>query len=355
MARKPSRSANGTGAMEKTSTGWRLRCSIRLENGTTIRKSFSAKTQAQCRKAKDAFIESMNNPKPKALPTLSEWGNQWLETKKDAVVWGTYHNYEMYFRLHIMPVLGGNRIDQIIPIQLEMFMRTKKYLSWSAQRAIHIELSQMFKAAVTNQLIAFNPMASVMSPKKPQEKTKVYTVEQINNLIAHADEDPFGYRIVFLLSSGCRFEELAALKWTDIEGGETLHIQRVLVRTSPGHWDIAERTKSGKDRYISLSPTMLSLLPRVPHTSDFIFPDDNGKPMDYDRFYRRFKKYLRDCCVPYQGIHTCRHSYGTYALRGAGNLRSVQEALGHSSSRVTERYTHPDLSDQKKLAESLPY
>ena len=65
--------------------------------------------------------------------------------------------------------------------------------------------------------------------------------------------------------------------------------------------------------------------------------------------------YLQECGVKYLSPHACRHTYATQLVNQNVNLRVIQTALGHSSTTVTERYTHPDITAQIEAANKLPY
>lgn len=156
------------------------------------------------------------------------------------------------------------------------------------------------------------------------------------------------------MSTGCRYEELAALKWSDIHG-DTLLIQRVYAKSEAGGWEIREWTKSRKTRTIALSETVQKTIPRIARTSEYIFPNRHGKPMSYNTFHNKYKSFLQECGVKYLSPHACRHTYATQLVNQNVNLRVIQTALGHSSTTVTERYTHPDIAAQIEAANKLPY
>lgn len=349
------RASNGSGTFEKTSTGWRLRKTIKLPDGTRMRKSFSGKTQNACRKEYNRYMKQLENPSSvQSAVTLAEWGDIWLESKEGSIVYGTFANYELYWEKHIRPALGDNPINNILPIQIEQFINTKRTLSQSTQKAIIGVLKQIFKSAVKNNKCIRNPMDFVKPVKKEQMHISIFSADDVQQIMAAAKTDAFGVAVACLLYTGCRVEELCGLMWTDIDN-DLLHIRRVVVKLSAGVWGIRDKTKSKKPRVIGITPKMAEIFNHIPHTSIYVFPMADGGFMNYNNFYWRYKNFLKSAGVEYLSPHKCRHTYATYLLRGGADLRTVQEALGHYDPSVTMIYTHVDNSDQKRAAKLLPY
>lgn len=358
MRQKNTRTSNGSGSMERTKTGWRLRCSIRLDNGKTIRKSFSGKTQAVCRKAYKVYLEELQNPASPAQTavTLAEWGDIWLETKKSVVEYKTYSNYKLYWEKHIRPALGDNPLCKILPIQIKQFLAEKSKLSNSAQRAILLELKQIFKSAEQNKKCTYaeNPMHQIDPIKKLQPNIRIFSTDEINTIMKAADTIPFGTAVACLLYTGMRIGELNGLMWQDIDG-DLLHIRRTITLISPNTWGIKDCPKSGKERTIAISPRLTEMFQRLPRISLFVFPMNNGTYMNDNNFTWRYRQFLKAAGVPYLSPHKCRHTYATYLLRGGADLRTVQAALGHYDPSVTQIYTHVDNTDQRRAVQMLPY
>lgn len=356
--RKKTRTANGSGSFERTKTGWRLRCSIRLDNGKTIRKSFSGKTQSICNKAYKAYLDELKHPTApaQAAQTLAEWGDVWLETKKSVVEYKTYSNYKLYWEKHIRPELGENPINKILPIQIKQFMSGKTDLSNSAQRAILLELKQIFKSAEQNKKCAYdeNPMHQIEPIKKLQPDIKIFSADEISTIMTAAETIPFGAAVACLLYTGMRIGEINGLMWQDIDG-DLLHIRRTIALIDQNTWGVKDCPKSGKERTIAISPRLAEMLQKLPHTSLFVFPMNDGSYMNDNNFTWRYKQFLKAAGIPYLSPHKCRHTYATYLLRGGADLRTVQAALGHYDPSVTQIYTHVDSSDQRRAIKMLPY
>lgn len=349
------RATKGSGGFTKVSTGWRYRVWVDLPDGSRQRKSFTGKTQAACRKAHEEYQKSLLSPVvvPK-YSTLAEWGDAWLESRRGTVVYGTWRGYELYWKSHIRPAMGNLPVDQIIPLQIEQFLQTKQGYSLACQKAIRGVLTQIFRAGIKNGVCTKNPMESVAPLQSADPDVRIFTLAEIERIIQCAQGNPIGQTVLAMLYTGCRFEEVAALMWSDIDDG-VLHIRRAVVRSEGGGWEVRERTKSGHDRVVGITPNMRDLLDSLPRRSMYLFPRDDGNFMDYDRFLHRYRKFLASAGVQYLSPHKCRHSYATYLLRGCGDFRVVQMALGHSDPRVTMRYTHPDDDDLIRAANTLSY
>jgi len=75
-----------------------------------------------------------------------------------------------------------------------------------------------------------------------------------------------------------------------------------------------------------------------------LFPGKNGKPLSQ----RAIQYCVRQWAVK-QGIsgnvhpHVLRHSFASHVLQSSGDLRAVQEMLGHASISTTQVYTHLDF------------
>jgi len=76
----------------------------------------------------------------------------------------------------------------------------------------------------------------------------------------------------------------------------------------------------------------------------------SGNPLDRHRIFRIVRRWAIEVgCRADIHPHTLRHSCATHLLAGGGDLRSVQEFLGHADLRTTERYTHVEVDELQAL------
>lgn len=150
----------------------------------------------------------------------------------------------------------------------------------------------------------------------------------------------------FLYASGMRVGEIVKVRLEDID------FEKNMVRV----WG-----KGGKERIVPFNEaTRCALLTylgmwkvKFPEAT-FLFVNRYGKPLT-----PRGVRSILDSAANMTGMegkklfpHIFRHTFATHFLSGGGELRVIQEALGHSSLSTTQIYTHLDWSKMKRVYES---
>jgi site-specific recombinase XerD len=100
--------------------------------------------------------------------------------------------------------------------------------------------------------------------------------------------------------------------------------------------------KGRKERLVPIQDIPRGLLVFYMNDGEWLFPGQKrGQHLSIRSAEKIFKKAIRLAGIPREmGIHALRHSCATYMLGENYNLRIIQEMLGHSSTRTTEKYTH---------------
>ncbi|MET0546047.1 MAG: tyrosine recombinase XerC [Caulobacterales bacterium] len=142
--------------------------------------------------------------------------------------------------------------------------------------------------------------------------------------------------ITLLYGAGLRISEALAVTGADLPLGASLRVMG----------------KGGKERFAPLLPAVrdaidayLALLPVTPLGDDPVFRGARGGPMGPRAAQRLMERMrlslgLADSATP----HALRHAFATHLLAHGGDLRAIQELLGHSSLSTTQRYTEVEGS-----------
>jgi site-specific recombinase XerD len=150
--------------------------------------------------------------------------------------------------------------------------------------------------------------------------------------LLNAEKNP-KHRLLLMIaySSGLRVSEVVALK------KEHVDLNRRALFVSAG--------KGRKDRYTLLSNRVIQFLKEyyaLYTIEGWLFP---GQTARYHLSIRSaqsiFEKALRNAGIQKDvSIHNLRHTFATHLLENGTDIKYIQELLGHTSIRTTERYTH---------------
>jgi len=145
-------------------------------------------------------------------------------------------------------------------------------------------------------------------------------------------EDPRD-RAIYMIAygAGLRLSEIRFLRVSDIDS------HRMVIRVQEG--------KGLKDRYTPLPETALPILRdywKLFRPTIWMFPGRyENVPISATQIGNRLRYYVALAGLSRQiTCHTLRHAYATHSLEKGGNIRVIQEILGHRSLRTTEKYTH---------------
>jgi integrase/recombinase XerC len=107
------------------------------------------------------------------------------------------------------------------------------------------------------------------------------------------------------------------------------------------------RGKGSKERTVPIIPILVdyikNYLDRCPYRlvgDDFVFIGKQGKPLDPGVFQRQVRNLRNLLNLPeITTPHAFRHSFATHVLANGGDLKSIQELLGHEELSTTQKYT----------------
>ncbi|MDY0073293.1 MAG: tyrosine recombinase XerC [Thauera sp.] len=206
-----------------------------------------------------------------------------------------------------------------------------------------------------------NPVLGIRAPRAPSLLPRALNEEQTARLLDGAPENASGeegrqddcllvrdqaiYELLY--SSGLRVAELAGL---DVDYGLELDEAMVSVR---GKRQRQRSVPVGQPALAALR-AWLAVRPQLAAADETaLFVSRQGRRLSTSAIRSRLAEHARQSGV---GVHVhphmLRHSFASHLLQASGDLRAVQELLGHASIRSTQVYTHLDFKHLASVYDS---
>lgn len=195
-------------------------------------------------------------------------------------------------------------------------------------------VKRFFNWLVAEEMLEQNPMRNIRPPRYPKEIITPFKVEQVKDLLLLCNDSFLGMRnraiILTFVDTGLRLSEMANIQLKDID------FDRGVIKVVG---------KGAKERIVGIGKTaqkaLLKYLLIRRDNLPCLWVTEERRPMKFrgiQIMIRRLGKRagLKNVrCSP----HTFRHTFGTHAMLNGASEREVQLLLGHSSDRMTKRYT----------------
>jgi len=186
-----------------------------------------------------------------------------------------------------------------------------------------------------------NPAAAVKAPKIRRKLPGTLDTDAVARLLDIRDDSPLAVRdkaiMELFYSSGLRLSELASLRWDHIDSASGL---------------VTVRGKGNKTRVVPVGSHAATALAKWRQVrGNFagfevaaIFVSSRGRPISPRTIQSRIRYWARRQGLPQKVYpHLLRHSFASHLLESSGDLRAVQELLGHADISTTQVYTHLDF------------
>ncbi|MEP0202888.1 MAG: tyrosine recombinase XerC [Halioglobus sp.] len=194
-----------------------------------------------------------------------------------------------------------------------------------------------------------NPAASVQAPRKPRKLPKTMDADQVDQYLNFEQDSPLASRdraiAELFYSSGLRLAELVAVNLQDID-----HQAKLITVTGKGN---KTRTVPVGGAALGAIEQWLQQRPPIaadPDSANALFTSLRGKRISVRNIQDRIKLQGRKSGMS-QDVHPhmLRHSFASHMLESSGDLRAVQELLGHANIATTQIYTHLDFQHLAKV------
>ncbi|MCW4456520.1 tyrosine recombinase XerC [Flavobacterium sp. MXW15] len=234
--------------------------------------------------------------------------------------------------------LDADRLRQFIAAEHRRGLSAK-----SLQRRLSACRS-FYQWLLKNGRIASNPAAGLRAPRAPRKLPQVLDADEAVQLVELPTDAPLGLRDRALLelfySSGLRLSELCALRWCDLDFAAGV---------------VTVLGKGGKQRQVPVGSHARKALQEWQADSGAggpspVFPGRGGRPIGQRAVQIRIKQLAqRQGLFKHVHPHMLRHSFASHILESSGDLRGVQELLGHADIATTQIYTHLDFQHLAKV------
>ncbi len=242
---------------------------------------------------------------------------------------------EVLIRRHLLPALGSVYLDDLTTgaiVRMMAAMRANGFAPGTCNRPVII-LRYMLNLARKWGIpkMERNPAKDVeLYEEHGRERFLSQAETEALILSIRADENRVAANAIeLLLLTGGRRNEITQAKWDYVDfEKKTLFVPL---------------SKSGKPRFIALNDQAVDLLTQLYQhkTAEWVFPSDRtGKPCPalfypWDRIRKR-------AGLPDVRLHDLRHSYASFLVNNGVSIYVVQQLLGHTQTRTTQRYSHLD-------------
>jgi integrase/recombinase XerC len=224
---------------------------------------------------------------------------------------------------------GGNGREALAPKSLQRLLSSCRSL---------------FRQLIREGQLHHDPLLGVRGPKVRRKLPQVLDVDEASALVETDSGGKLAVRdramLELFYSSGLRLSELVGLRWLDLDldGGEV----RVLGKGSKTRIVPVGRHAVTALRALGAEEGMLA--------ESAIFRGRGGASINPRTIQLRMKKLALQQGIPkHIHPHLLRHTFASHMLESSGDLRAVQELLGHADIATTQIYTHLDFQHLSKV------
>ena len=202
-----------------------------------------------------------------------------------------------------------------------------------------------FRFLKKNNLIDSSPFELVTAPKSSNTLPDVLSPEDVEHLLNFKPSNTIEIRdmaiVELMYSSGLRVSETVNINVGDFE--EDMSFLRVI-------------GKGSKTRLVPMGRFAIKAInnwlierEKILNSTDALFLNSKGTRLSVRSVQLRLKKMATKQGLPPVHPHMLRHSFATHMLESSGDLRTIQELLGHSSLSTTQIYTKLDYQHLAKI------
>ncbi len=255
----------------------------------------------------------------------------------------SYETNISVFKNHILPKFRNSAMNDITKkdiMQLHTNMVQKKKLAPATANKVLIFISHAFNVAMQLEIkgIEVNPASKIKPYLLNNARERYLTKDEATRLIDAINQTEqnihLKYIIPMLILTGARRGEVLKAKHEDFNLNQLC-------------WTIPT-SKSGKKRVLPITPQLLELYKSIPKDdTPYLFASAKSKK-PYVTIYVSWNSARTRAGLKDLRMHDLRHSFASALVNSGRSLYEVQTLLGHSTSKMTQRYAH--LSNESLMS-----
>jgi len=234
---------------------------------------------------------------------------------------GQVANFARYFG-RSPELLGPEEIRQY-----QVYLVNERQVSWSYFNQAVCALRFLYRHTLGRDWV----VAHIPFPRQPKKLPVVLSQAEVIRLFDAIRSLKLRAMLMTAYAAGLRLSEVTHLQVSDIDS------ERMVIRVRQG--------KDQKDRYVMLSPTLLTVLRlywRAERPTTWLFPSKSkAQPLNHSVVQRACRQAGLDAGLTKRAtVRSLRHSFATHLLETGTDIRVIQTLLGHSNVSTTQIYTH---------------
>lgn len=211
-------------------------------------------------------------------------------------------------------------------------------------RSLHQWLSALrsfFRYGIKNNWTSVDPTSGISAPKTSRPLPKTLDVDQMNQFLEIKGNDWIDHRdkaiLELMYSSGLRLSELCSLN------PENVDLRSAVIRVT-GKGNKSRDLPIGKHAVAALKAWIKVRSEKGRDEEHALFLSTRGNRISPRAVQLRLNKLaIKQGMISQVNPHMLRHSFASHILESSGDLRAVQELLGHENISTTQIYTHLDF------------
>lgn len=200
--------------------------------------------------------------------TLDQYFEEWLARKRGSIKGNTMNWYKGYYKGHISPSLGNMKVQKIERRQTVAFQKglSESGLSIRTCNAVMNILKIILNGAITDEIISKNPAEGIKTLKEVSAKAaetyhRALTEQEQQDFMREMADDYYYELVAFLLCTGMRFGEAAALTWSDIDYKQNvIHVTKTVTFNEDGTKTMGSPKSRAGQRDIPMNDTIRGIL-----------------------------------------------------------------------------------------------